>query len=184
VDVAALVERSRGRWEIAPRVAGLSFLDRASRRDVIGGVVGVGAAVSRRDWPAPGLSLRVDLVGATGRSHVEQDAGTARFGHALLAGGVALPWRLSPRALRGAELLAGPRLSAVYLERRFDLALAPPEQSYLTFAPGLLVGVTVPAGRRLFLGAELQLDWTIIRVDGKDRSTAFGALLAGAGWRL
>jgi hypothetical protein len=55
---------------------------------------------------------------------------------------------------------------------------------YLIVAPGVLLGVAVPAGRRVTLGAELQLDWTIVRVDGADRSTAFGALLAGVGWRF
>ena len=78
--------------------------------------------------------------------------------------------------------MVAPRLSAVYVERRFRRALAPPGDSYFTFAPGILAGVAVPAGRRLSLGAEVQLDWTIVRVDGEDRSTGFGALLAGVGW--
>jgi hypothetical protein len=184
VDVARLVNRAEGRWEAAPRAGVLSFLDEASRRDVMGTALGAGVALTVRDALAPGLSLRLDVTLAGGRSRLEAGAQTAPFEYQLVSAGAALPWRFSPRALRGAALIAGPRLSAVWLERRFDVALAPAAQSYLTVAPGVLVGVAVPAGRRVTLGAELQLDWTIVRVDGADRSTAFGALLAGVGWRF
>jgi hypothetical protein len=184
VDVARLVDRAAGRFELAPRVGVLSFLDAASRRDVMDVAIGAGAAFTLRDVPAPGLSLRLDVTAAGGRGRLEVGGEGARFDYRLVTAGAALPWRVGPRALGGAALVAGPRLSAVWLERRFDVALAPAAQSYLTFAPGLLVGVAVPAGRRVTVGAELQLDWTIVRVDGDDRSTAFGALLAGASWRF
>lgn len=184
VDVARLVDRAEGRFEVTPRAGVLSFVDAASRRDVLDGAVGAGAAIAWRDVPAPGLSLRVDATFSGGRGRLEAGGEAARFDYRLVSAGLAMPWRVAPRALRGAAILAGPRLSAVWVERRFDVALAPGAQSWLTVAPGVLVGVTVPAGRRVTVGAELQLDWTIVRVDGSDRSTAFGALLAGVGWRF
>jgi len=184
VDLAHLMDRS-DRWEIAPRLAALGFLDAKSRLDVAGGpAIGPALAVVLREWPAPGLVLRVDVAAAAGRATLHQGEQEAPFDYSVLTGGAAVAWRWAPAALGGTAFLVGPRLSAVWLERRFDLALAPPSQTYLTFAPGLLAGVTVPLGRRLTLGAELQADWAVVRVDGQDRSTGFGALLLGAGWRL
>jgi hypothetical protein len=72
----------------------------------------------------------------------------------------------------------------VRLERRFDLALAPGPQRWFTVTPGLLLGASVPLGRRVTAGAELHLDWMVVRVDGENRSTGFGELLLGVGYRL
>jgi hypothetical protein len=68
------------------------------------------------------------------------------------------------------------------LHARF--ALAPPEHSYFTLAPGLLLGASVPLGRGFRAGAELHLDWMVVRVDGENRSSGFGELLLGAGYRF
>ncbi len=184
VDVAHLIGRGAGRCEVGPRVALLSFLDARSRRDVLGAVPAVGAAVSCAGWPSPGMSLRLDLSGAYGTSRIEQGAHSARFRYSTLVGGVALPWRIALPALRGASLLVGPRLSALWLDRRFDLALAPAGQSYFTLTPGLLLGASVPVGRAITAGAEVHLDWALVRVDGEDRSSGLGELLLGAGARF
>jgi len=184
VDLVHLLERS-DRWEIAPRVAALGFLDARSRHDVTGGpAVGPALSVVLREWPATGLVLRLDVAAAQGRGTLQQGEQEAPFEYSVLTGGAAVAWRWAPPGLGGTAVLVGPRLSAMWLERRFDLALAPPSQTYFTFAPGLLAGVTVPLGRQLTLGAEIQADWAVVRVDGQDRSTGFGAVLVGAGWRL
>jgi uncharacterized caspase-like protein len=184
VDLAQLVERAGGRWEIAPRLGYLGFIDRRSRQDVSGASLGAGAALTLREWPAPALSLRLDLLVSAGRGRLEQVGRSARFDHRILAAGLSLPWRLGPAGRGGLALFAGPRLSAVRITRSFDLALAPAQQSYLTFAPGLLAGFSAALSRRVNVGAELQLDWTLVRVDGEDRSTGFVALVLGAGWRF
>jgi caspase domain-containing protein len=184
IDVETLLSRSGGRWEVAPRVALLGFLDARSRREVLGVVPGWGAAVSLRGWPAPSLSLRLDATTAFGRSRLESGAGSAPFGYQAITGGVSLPWRFEPAGLHGGALLAGPRLSAVWLERRFDLALAPPRQSLFTFMPGLLVGTDLPIGGGFRAGAELHLDWMVVQVDGENRSSGFAELLGGVGYRF
>ncbi|HEX9398500.1 MAG TPA: caspase family protein [Anaeromyxobacter sp.] len=183
LDLDHLRARAEGRWEIAPRLAFLSFLDARSRRDVLGAIPAFGAALTCREWPRPRMGLRLDVSTSSGSSRLEQGPHAAWFRYSVSAAGVALPWRFEPDALRGASLLAGPRLSAVWIDRRFDLALAPP-QSYFTFMPGLLLGASVPIGRGLSAGAELHLDWTVLRVDGENRSSGFGELLLGAGYRF
>src|SRR6266508_3664834 len=183
LDLDHLRARAEGRWEIAPRLAFLSFLDARSRRDVLGAIPAFGAALTCREWPRPRMGLRLDVSTSSGSSRLEQGPHAAWFRYSVSAAGVALPWRFEPDALRGASLLAGPRLSAVWIDRRFDLALAPP-QSYFTFMPGLLLGASVPIGRGLSAGAELHLNWTVLRVDGENRSSGFGELLLGAGYRF
>ncbi|BDG01649.1 caspase family protein [Anaeromyxobacter oryzae] len=184
IDVASLLVRSEGRWEVGPRVALLSFLDARSRREVLGPVVGYGAAASLRGWPAPSLSLRLDVTTAFGRSRIEQGSFAAPFRYQALTAGVSLPWRFELAALRGGALLAGPRLSAIWLDRKFDLALAPPGQSLFTFTPGLLLGADLPLGRGFRAGLELHLDWMVVRVDGANRSSGFAELLGGVGYRF
>jgi len=184
IDVAHLVARGRGRWELAPRLAFLSFLDARSRGDVLGPAPGIGLALTLGEWPRPGMSLRFDLATSAGRSRIEQGPRTADFRYSWLTAGASLPWRFAPEAFHGVSLLAGPRLSAIWIDRRFDLALAPPAQSWFTVAPGVLLGASVPLGRRFTAGAELHLDWTIVRVDGRDRSSGTAELLLGAGVRF
>jgi hypothetical protein len=185
VDVERLVVRGPGgRLELAPRAGGLSFLDARSRRDVLGPVPAYGLALSYADWPAGGMSLRLDFAAAAGRSRIVQHGAQADFGYTAYTAGVALPWRFAPEALRGLALLAGPRLSALWLERRFRVALAPPGQSWFTLSPGALLGASLPVGRHVTVGAELHLDFTVVRVDGQNRSSGLGELLLGAGYRF
>ena len=184
VEVGQLLSRAEGRWDVAPRAAFLSFLDSRSRRSVIGPVPGMGVALSYREWPAPAMALRLDLTTSFGRSTISQGPYQAGFGYSLLAAGVSLPWRFEPGAPGGLGLLVGPRLSALWLQRRFDLALAPPGQSYFTFTPGVMLGASLPIGRGWSAGAELHLDWTVLRMDGTSRSSGLAELLLGAGWRF
>jgi hypothetical protein len=184
VDVAHLVGRGAGRCDVGPRLALVSFLDARSRRDVLGAVPAAGAALTCAGWPAQGMSLRVDLSGAAGSSRLEIGSRSAPFRYSVVTAGVALPWRFAPPALGGASLLAGPRLSGLWLDRRFDLALAPPGQRYFTLTPGILLGASLPIGRVITAGAEAHLDWTLVRVDGESRSGGLGELLLGAGVRF
>lgn len=184
IDVERLVARGARRWEIAPRVGGLSFVDARSRRDVLGPVPTVGAALAFADWPRPGMSLRLDLATSAGSSRLEQGPYSAPFRYTVVTAGAALPWRFTPGPLWGASLLAGPRLSALWIERSFDLALAPAGQSWFTLVPGALLGASVPLGRRFTAGAELHLDFAIVRVDGRSRSSGLAELLLGAGYRF
>lgn len=184
VDLDHLRARAEGRLEIAPRLGFLSFLDARSRRDVLGAISAFGSTFTLREWPRPRMGLRVDVSVSAGSSRLEQGPYTASFRYSAVAAGAAVPWRFEPNVLRGASLLVGPRLSAFWLERRFDLALAPPAQSYFTLMPGLLFGASVPLGRGFTAGAELHLDWMVVRVDGENRSSGFGQLLLGAGYRL
>ena len=184
IDVEHLVARGPTRWELAPRVGGLSFLDARSRRDVVGPAPALGAALTYADWPRPGMSLRLDLATSAGTSSLRQGARSAAFRFTATTAGVSLPWRIALPALGRASLLAGPRLSAFWLERRFDLALAPGGQSLFTLAPGLVLGATLPVGARLSLGAEVHLDFAVVRVDGANRSSGLAELLLGAGVRF
>ncbi len=183
VDVAHLVGRGAGRCDAGPRLALVSFLDGRSRRDVLGAVPAAGAAFSCAGWPAQGMSLRADVSGGAGSARLETGSGAIPFRYSVVTAGVALPWRLAPPSLRGASLLAGPRLSALWLDRRFDLALVPP-QSFFTLTPGLMLGASVPVGRVVTLGAEAHLDWAVVRVDGENRSGGLCEFLLGAGVRF
>jgi hypothetical protein len=184
VDVERLVNRGPARYELAPRAGALAFLDARSRRDVLGPIPAFGVAFTYADWPRPGMGLRLDLATSTGRSHIEQGARTAGFRYDAYTAGAALPWRFAPEALHGVSLLAGPRLSALWLARHFDAALAEPGQTWFTLAPGALLGASVPLGKHVSLGAELHLDFTFVRVDGQNRSSGLGELLLGAGYRF
>jgi hypothetical protein len=182
LDLRALLSRREARWEAGPRLAYLSFLDAGSRGGVLGPAVAFGLAATLRDWPSEGVTLRLDAVTGSGRATLRQGAVSARYGFQVATGGVALAWRATPRWLGGATLLAGPRLSALWIDRRFDLGLANLPQRALSVTPGLLAGVSVPLGRGLTASAELQLDWALVKVDGQDRSTAFAEGLVGVGW--
>jgi hypothetical protein len=184
LDVAELLRRREGRWEFGPRVLALSFLDQGSRDTLLGPALGFGAVATRRGWPSEDLVLRLDAASATGRSTLRQGAAAARYGYALVDVGVALAWRASPAWLAGGGLLAGPRVSGLWIDRSFELALAGAPQRYFTFTPGLFLGADLPLGRGLSLEAELHLDWALVKVDGRDRSTAFGEALLGFDWRF
>ncbi len=184
LDLRALLARGEARWEVGPRAAFLSFLDAGSRATVLGPTLGLGVAASRRDWPAPGLVLRLDAVAGGGRGTLRQGAASARYGFQVASGGLALAWRAAPAWLGGGALLAGPRLSALWIDRRFDLALAGLPQRSFSVTPGLVTGLSLPLGRGLTASAELQLDWAVVKLDGKDRSTAFAEGLLGLGWQF
>ncbi len=184
IDVEHLLARGDGRWEFAPRLAVLSFLDARSRRDVLGAVPAFGAAMSYADWPRPGMALRLDVATSVGAGSLTQGTRAADYRYRAVTAGAALPWRFTPGALGRVSLLAGPRLSALWIDRRFDVALAPPGQTWFTLQPGVLLGASVPLGRGFTAGAELHLDWSLVRVDGQNRSTGLGELLLGAGYRF
>jgi hypothetical protein len=66
IDVEELLARADHRWEVAPRLAMMGFLDERSRRDVIGPMIGAGATLTLREWPARRMALRLDLIGSAG----------------------------------------------------------------------------------------------------------------------
>jgi hypothetical protein len=182
LDLEALVRRAEGPWEIAPRLALLGFLDARSRRDVLGNAFAFGATLTRRDWPAGRFSLRLDALGSTGKSSVDGPGGRSNYSFTAFTAGASLPWRFHPLANRRFSLLAGPRFSLVRIDRRFDVDLAG-RQNFLSFAPGAVAGVGYDLGR-LTLGAEVQLDWMLLKVDESSRSSGLAQLLFGAGWRF
>jgi hypothetical protein len=108
---------------------------------------------------------------------------TAAFRSSAFTAGAALPWRFALPWAERLELLAGPRLSLVYLTRSFQGLTLVPTQSYLTMTPGVVGGVSWQLGR-LTLGAEVQADFLLLNVNGQNRSSGFGELLLGAGWRF
>jgi len=182
LDVEALLDRAAGRWEAGPRLGAMGFLDRGGRAQLLPVVPAAGLTLQLRDWPAPRLALRLDLLGATGRATLVDARAGARAGYHYDAftAGIALPYRIPLSA--GLNLLAGPRLSLVTIARRFQLDLPAP-QRVLTFAPGLLAGLSWETGR-LTLGLEAQADWMMVQVDGQGRGSGFGAVVGGAGWRF
>ncbi len=184
LDVEDLLVHAEGRWEGGPRLAWLGFLDARSRQDVLSPVLGAGVVMSLREWPARHMALRLDVVGATGRSTYQDRTFSTPFAYTAVTAGVALPWRFPLAFAPGLSLQAGPRLSAVYLSRRFDAALARGPQSYFTLTPGLLVGAGYEIGSRFTLGAEMQVDWMVLRVDGQNRSGGFAEVLFGGGMRF
>jgi hypothetical protein len=187
LDLEVLANRTEGTWEASPRFGVLGFLDARSRREVLGTVVGAGATLVNRDWPSHRVNLRLDLVGSTGSGTLTQSTSvgpqTAAYGYTAVAAGASFPWRFGLGWDR-LQLLAGPRLSLVYIDRSFrGIDLVPPGQSYLTFTPGVLAGLAWQRGR-LTLGAEAQVDFMLLKVDGQNRSSGFGSFLVGAGWRF
>ena len=185
VDVERLVDRADGAWTVGPRLAMLSFLDARSRAQVLAPVPALGAVAALRGWPARDMALRLDLATSAGTARATQGPFAAPYRYAAVTAGISLPWRFEPDALRGAALLAGPRLSAVWLQRRYDgLALSPGVQDYFTVTPGVVLGASLPAWRGIELAAELQLDWMLLKVNGQNRSSGFGELLLGMGWRF
>jgi hypothetical protein len=185
IDVEGLVARAPGRVAVAPRLAAVGFLDRRSRAEVLGAVVAAGVAVSVREWPAAGLDLRADAVTSAGRSRLDASGPTLPFRYELVSAGLSLPWRLRAPWLGAVELLAGPRLSGLWIRRRFDLGgSSDAPQSFFTLTPGLLVGLDVPLTRQLSFGAEVHLDLAVVRVDGANRSSGLVEGLAGLGWRF
>lgn len=187
LDLEALALRGPGSWEIAPRMAVIGFLDARSRRDVLGPTLAAGATLTYREWPSTRWNLRIDAVGSSGTGTITRPtpvgAVAAPYSYTAFAAGVALPWRF-PVAFDGKlQLLAGPRLSTVYLQRTLKLELGGAPQSYYTMTPGLLGGISWERGH-LTVGAEAQLDFMLVNVDGQNRSSGFGGLLFGAGWRF
>ncbi len=184
IDLQDLMASSEGRWEVGPRFGVFSFLDQASRAQLLGPSATVGASASLRDWPARHLTLRLDVAGATGREIVQATGGSAGFDYQLFNAGVAVAWRAEPPWLRGGSLLAGPRLSALRVARQFDLELASAPQTYFTLTPGLLLGADYPLGKGFMASTELHVDWAVVKVDGQDRSTGFAEWLIGLGYRF
>jgi hypothetical protein len=184
IDLQDLVRQAEGRWEVGPRVGLFTFLDQASRDQLIGPAGTVGATASLRDWPGRHLVLRVDVAGSSGRGGYAGAGGSASFDYQLFAAGVAVAWRAEPSWLRGGSLQAGPRISALRVARQFDLELAAAPQTWFTLTPGLLLGADFPLGKGLVFSTELHLDWAMVRVDGKDRSTGFGEWMLGVGYRF
>jgi hypothetical protein len=186
LDLEALSVRAEGSWEAAPRLAMMGFIGARDRREVLGTVVAAGATLVLRDWPSHRVNLRLDAAGTGGGGlrEVATSAGnvSAPYRYAVVTAGASLPWRFAVPLDERLELLAGPRLSLVYIQRSFNLDLVPP-QSYLTFTPGVMAGVAWRMGR-LTLGAEVQADFLLLKVNGQNRSSAFGELLFGAGWRF
>ncbi len=177
VELEALLTRARGAWDGGPRLGVMGFL---GGQRPLPAVPAFGAVFSRRDWPAPRLALRLDLLGSTGRATFRQAGQSAPFDYQAFSAGVAVPYRWG--LLPGLQLFAGPRLSAVWLRRSFQLDLVG-SHSYLTFAPGVVAGLSFESGRWV-AGLEGQADWMATRVDGRSQASGFGALLGGVGWRF
>lgn len=185
LDVEHLLARSAGRFEVAPRFAVVGFLDRRSREEVLGTTTGFGAALLLREWPVAGMDLRVDAISSAGRSTVQVAGNPERVRYEVMTAGVGLPWRLRSEWLGAVELFAGPRLSGLWIRRRFEAASfdgAP--QSYFTVTPGVLLGVEVPLLKGLSLGAELHVDWAVVKIDGRNQSSGLAEGLLGVGWRF
>ena len=186
IDLEALAVRMEGAWEVGPRVAVMSFLDGGNRRDVMGSTLGVGATLVYRNWPSHRVNLRFDAIGTTGSGSFSGQSPVGpvntSYGYTAFSAGVALPWRFALPWSDRLHLLAGPRLSMLYIQRTYQLDLVP-SQSYFTFTPGLVGGLSWQTGR-LTIGMEAQIDFLLLKVDGRNRSTGFGELLLGAGWRF
>jgi hypothetical protein len=185
LDVEHLLARSAGRFQVAPRAAFLGFVDRRGRDEVLGAVAGYGATAIVREWPFAGVDFRVDAITSAGRSVVKIAGQAERIDYQVLTAGVGMPWRVRADWLGSAELLVGPRLSGLWIRRAFDSSkFASAPQSYVALTPGLLMGVELPLYRGLILGAEMHLDWAVIRVDGKNQSSGLAEGLLGVGWRF
>ncbi|HET7824072.1 MAG TPA: caspase family protein [Anaeromyxobacter sp.] len=183
VDVARLLASAPPpSLEVAGRAGGLSFLDARSRHALLRPVPVVGAAFTYADWPRHGMSLLVDAATGAGASRTQEGPRSAAFRYSAFTAGASLPWRVT--AAGAASLLAGPRLSALWIDRRFAGSAAAPGQSWFTLSPGVLVGAVLPVGKRVTVGAELHLDFTVVRVDGMNRSSGLGELLLGTGYRF
>jgi hypothetical protein len=185
-DLEAFAMRGQGSWEVSPRVGVMTFLDAKSRRDVLGPTVGAGATLTYRDWPSSRVNLRLDAIGAAGSGNVTTGTGigpvSAPYSYSAFAAGVAFPWRFPVLFDGKLSLLAGPRLSAVYLQRSLKVEIAAP-QTFFTLTPGVLGGVSYERGH-FTVGAEVQLDFVLLREDNQNRSSGFAEVLFGAGWRF
>jgi hypothetical protein len=184
VDMQDLVSAAAGRWEVGPAVGVFTFLDQASRDELLGPSFTVGATVTLRDWPGRRLALRLDFTGGSGTGTYQVNGASAPYTYQLFNAGAAVAWRAEPAWLGGGSILAGPRLSVLRLARQFDLELASAPQAYFTITPGLLLGADLPFGKGWVASTELHLDWAVVKVDGQDRSTGYGEWLVGVGYRF
>lgn len=185
LDVESLLARAAGRFQVAPRAAVLGFVDRRGRDGILGTVTGLGAAATVREWPFAGVDVRIDAVASAGHSRVSVAGREERISYDVLAAGVAMPWRLPVPWLGATEVLAGPRISALRIHRDLDRAqVGTAPRDWFALTPGVLLGVEVPLGGRLSLGAEVHLDWAVVQADGENRSSGLAAGLIGVGWRL
>jgi hypothetical protein len=184
IDMHDLVAAAEGRWEAGPALGLFTFFDQASREQLLGPAVTVGATVTLRDWPARRLTLRLDFAGGSGTGTWQANGASAGYTYQLFNAGAAVAWRAEPSWLRGGSLLAGPRLSVLRVARQFDLELASAPQTYFTLTPGILLGADFPFARGWVATTELHLDWALVKVDGQDRSTGYGEWLVGVGYRF
>lgn len=181
VELGALLTRTRGAWDAGLRFGTMGFLDSRGRSQFLPQVLAAGAALTRRDWPAPNLALRLDFLASAGRASYRQAGASVPFDYQAFSAGLSVPYRYG---LLGSRLVlyGGPRLSVVSLQRRFQLDLVG-AHSYLTFTPGLLAGLSFESGRWV-ASLEAQADWMAVRVDGQSQGSGFGSLVGGAGWRF
>ncbi|MFN7133914.1 MAG: caspase domain-containing protein, partial [Myxococcales bacterium] len=183
VAVEDLLAEEAPRFTFSARAGMQNFLDQQVRRDVAGLTPAFGLSFWVRDLPLPKTALALDLGLATGaRSFRPVASGPEvpyRFVSTALGVGVPYVYRWERVAIG-----IGPRLSALYLSKRYSQTELLREQSFFTLTPGAQLSAAWALTERLELGVEAQMHYLLMRVNDDNRGMGFGQLWGGVGYRL
>ncbi|MBS2031865.1 MAG: caspase family protein [Deltaproteobacteria bacterium] len=186
VDVGDLLARhGNSPFLLGAAVGYQGFLDADASRTVAGPTPALQLSLAWDGAIARRVGLRFDGAVAAGTrtlqtAAMEQAGQSVPFHYLGLQLGTSATYgaRIGP-----VHLDAGPRIGAVYLQRRFDLATFQTTQSYFVVSPGLTGGLSLPVSERLELFVRADVSAEVIAVDAQSRILGQGALWAGLGWR-
>lgn len=185
-DLESLAQRPIGAG-VRPRAVslaagGFSFLDAASRQQLLPPTALVGAALYLPQELLDGrLDVWVDVSAGQGQGALASPAGgQVQVRHRALVAGASVgkSWWWGPVGLN-----TGPHVAALWLQRSFQLDLVQGD-SYATVWPGWMAGVTWRATSRFVVTAQGQLLWAYVPVDSRTRMVGFGIVNLGGGYRF
>lgn len=161
---------------------GLTFVDRSSRRELLGPSWISGLGLRWSDLPLSGLSLWTELGGALGQQRAILETGESfPFTYRLMSAATSIGWGVALGPLR---IETGPRLSALWLGRTFELPTYNGNQDYLTLTPGWMAAATLRLGERLELVVRGHVMLTYVLVDGQGHALGFTGGAAAMGYRF
>jgi hypothetical protein len=160
---------------------GFTFLDAKSRAELLQGGTLFGASIRADHFLLRRVGLEADISGGGGIQQVTINGGSA----------IPLAWaavQVGASALvtwdwRWLSLWGGPRVTALWINRSFNLQAYQGSQSGFTVTPGVMVGGAVRLSSRLEIVLNVQTVLTVFPVDGKTQFLGFFGGFAGVGYR-
>jgi hypothetical protein len=183
-DVGELFFPPSRRRALFLMAGGAGFIDATSRNELSPASLAAGVGLRVDDVPLPSFSLWIDAAAGGGEGLLALSPGTSApipytYMSSTLGVGAGYRWELGP-----VIALAGPRLSALYIRRAFDLSDYRQTQQLVTAMPGAFVSVAVPLGSRVELAVLAHLGTAYISADGAGRLTPLGSASAALGYRF